>query len=322
MRPQLNFRHSRDRCVARNWGRRQTRPKNHGKGTFNALPLCRHKILVKGLDHMTYEEKRYSTKPATRAGYLNGLIYRLQKDPTDTAALDELLIDVYTDEGQPAVLTPEDFAQVIKDAQEMAALPESNIPWPDESDHTIEAAALRAQARRLWGMPDEMIEELAWQHEHPEPKPDWWLAIEAGPTAQEPAPAPTAQEPAATEPEPNTKLCCAVDHGTGCASRIYHGTDCPGAESCPVKQYEDEKCEQENAEMEAGLRRNREDVTAQEPAATNPEPGPAALVFNSLAEYKRWAASASQQERETYWNSLSDLDFARLAEDLDQEEED
>ena len=61
---------------------------------------------------------------------------------------------------------------------------------------------------------------------------------------------------------------------------------------------------------------------AQEPAATNPEPGPAALVFNSLAEYKRWAASASQQERETYWNSLSDLDFARLAEDLDKEEED
>jgi len=46
------------------------------------------------------------------------------------------------------------------------------------------------------------------------------------------------------------------------------------------------------------------------------------LHFNSLAEYKRWAAGASQQERETYWNSLSDLDFARLAEDLDQEEED
>ena len=91
-----------------------------------------------------------------------------------------------------------------------------------------------------------------------------------------PADEPAAQEPAATEPEPDTKLCCAVDHGTGCASRTYHGTDCPGAESCPVKQYEDEECERENAEMGAALRRNREDATAQEPAATNPEPGPAA----------------------------------------------
>jgi hypothetical protein len=113
-------------------------------------------------------------------------------------------------------------------------------------------------------MPEEMIEELAWQHEHPEPEPDWWLAIEAGPTAQ---------EPAATEPKPNTKLCCAVDHGPGCASRIYHGTDCPGAESCPVKQYEDERWKQEDAEMEAALCGNREPA-AQEPAtATGPELG-------------------------------------------------
>jgi len=212
---------------------------------------------------MTYEEKRYSTKPATHAGYLNGLVCRVQKNPEDKDALAELNYAV-SDSTYP-VNTREDIVTLIKTAQRLAALPLHNIPQPDEVDESREAAMVREQVRRL--AEGEKFEEPAAQESAPVPG-----ATEA-----------TAQEPAATEPEPNTKLCCAVDHGTGCASRIYHGTDCPGAESCPVKQYEDKQCEQENAEMEAGLRRNREDATAQgtaDPAAMEQEqpaaqePGP------------------------------------------------
>jgi hypothetical protein len=143
-----------------------------------------------------------NTKPATHAGYLNGLVYRVQNNPEDNDALAELLYAVHDDaalEIYPGKCaeglsvneswTAEDTAEVIKTAQRIAAEPLSNCVWPDDSDHRIEAAALRAQARRLAGMPEEMIEEFAWQHEQPEPEPelDWWLAIEAGPTAQEPA---------------------------------------------------------------------------------------------------------------------------------------
>jgi hypothetical protein len=140
------------------------------------------------------------TKPPTHAGYLNGLVYRLQKDPTDKDTLAELLYAVHDDaalEIYPGKFaegytvneswTAEDTAKVIESAQRIAAEPLSNCVWPDDSDHTIEAAALRAQARRLAGMPEEMIEELAWQHEHPEPEPDWWAQLCGKPTAaQEP----------------------------------------------------------------------------------------------------------------------------------------
>jgi len=119
------------------------------------------------------------TKPETHAGHLNGLVYRLQKDPADKGTLAQLLYEVHDDaaleifpgkfaEGLTVneSWTAKDTAAVIKTAQRIAALPESDIPWPVDSDHTIEAAALRAQARRLAGMPEEMVEELAWQHEH------------------------------------------------------------------------------------------------------------------------------------------------------------
>ena len=38
-------------------------------------------------------------------------------------------------------------------------------------------------------------------------------------------------------------------------------------------------------------------------------------------EYKRWVKSASQEEREAYWNALPDLDFERLVEEDLKEEE-
>ena len=156
-------------------------------------------------------EEDDNTKPATHAGYLNGLVYRVQKNPEDKDALAELLYTVYDDaaleifpgkfsEGLTAneSWTAEDTAEVIKTAQRIAALPLSNCVWPDDSDHTIEAAALRAQGRRLEGMPEEMIEELAWQHEHPEPEPDWWLQL----SAKQPARVPGTTEATAQEPEP------------------------------------------------------------------------------------------------------------------------
>jgi hypothetical protein len=37
-------------------------------------------------------------------------------------------------------------------------------------------------------------------------------------------------------------------------------------------------------------------------------------------EYKRWVKSASQEEREAYWNALPDPDFYRLVDDLKEEE--
>jgi hypothetical protein len=61
-----------------------------------------------------------------------------------------------------------------------------------------------------------------------------------------------------------------------------------------------------------------------EPLNASPNGGASTLspkYFNSFVEYKQWALSASQQERETYWESLPDLDFERLTEDLAQEEE-
>jgi hypothetical protein len=60
------------------------------------------------------------------------------------------------------------------------------------------------------------------------------------------------------------------------------------------------------------------------PLNSNPNEGASTLspkYFNSLVEYKQWALSASQQERETYWESLPDPDFERLTEDLAQEED-
>lgn len=45
------------------------------------------------------------------------------------------------------------------------------------------------------------------------------------------------------------------------------------------------------------------------------------MTFHSLEEYKRWAASASQEEREAYWNALSDEEWECLVADLDQDDE-
>jgi hypothetical protein len=38
-------------------------------------------------------------------------------------------------------------------------------------------------------------------------------------------------------------------------------------------------------------------------------------------EYERWVKTASQEEREAYWNSLPDFDFEQLVEDNQEEEE-
>jgi hypothetical protein len=61
-----------------------------------------------------------------------------------------------------------------------------------------------------------------------------------------------------------------------------------------------------------------------EPLNSSPNAGASTLspkYFNSLVEYKHWASSASQQEREAYWESLSDLDYERLYEALAPEED-
>ena len=353
------------------------------------------------------------TKPETRAGYLNGLIYRLQEDPTDRAALDELLIDVYTDEGQPAVLTPEAFTQVIKDAQKTAALPESNIVWPDDSDHTIEAAALRAQARRLWGWPEEMIEEFAWKHEHPDQKPDWLLELEAADErdAQEP------EQQAAQEPgppgyldteEPNymdtrqefedpTAIPTTCDSCGGVLITLKHiyqhvwnragyvlredptappeyhmlsyvndtqlhemfehakketvlsaspsetawvlaafqhefetrepdPLDCLDTEA---PEPEDEESDREATELEPPTaepertnhyRRSLDDYEAVTEAYLRKKHDPAAkLHFHSPAEYKAWAAGATQEQIRAYWDRLSAFEWQSLWDDVDDE---
>lgn len=171
-------------------------------------------------------------KPATHAGYLNELVYRVQKHPEDKDLLATLLYEVHDDaalkiypgkfaEGYTVneSWTAEDTAKVIESAKELAALPESNIPWPDESDHTIGAAALRAQTRRLAALPEEMIEQLAWQHERQEPEPDWWVTLKKGAEApDEPAQEPdnrlsdTSDEAIAEGIEPSENL-YRYDHG-------------------------------------------------------------------------------------------------------------
>jgi hypothetical protein len=45
------------------------------------------------------------------------------------------------------------------------------------------------------------------------------------------------------------------------------------------------------------------------------------MTFHSLEEYKRWAESASQEEREAYWNPLSDEESECLVADLEDQEE-
>jgi hypothetical protein len=45
------------------------------------------------------------------------------------------------------------------------------------------------------------------------------------------------------------------------------------------------------------------------------------MTFNTREEYERWLENASEEERRTYWEALTDLDFYRLYDD-DQEEED
>lgn len=200
-----------------------------------------------------------NTKPPTHAGYLNSLVYCVLKNPNDKETLSALLYTVYDDaaleifpgkffEGLTVndSFTPEDLSKVIESARRLAEDRMNNVAWPDADDHSEKAGALRKVCHEY---ADALIED---------------------------------EEPAAHEPDAkdHPELCLAIDKGAGCASRIIHGRGCPGAESCPVKQYEDETGEQENAEMEPAPVPGTAERAAQETA------DPAALVFHSLAEYK------------------------------------
>lgn len=96
------------------------------------------------------------------------------------------------------------------------------------------------------------------------------------------------------------ELCCAVDHGSGCESWIYHGTACPGAGKCPTELYERELKSQEAEEIANGWVEAQTVFAAQDAAAlteseTKAEP----------AAQTQPATNTKPEDKEDYWADLT-----------------
>jgi hypothetical protein len=286
----------------------------------------------------------------THAEFINALLDILAAHPEDTQVQDHLSYAI-SDYDFPTD-TPEDIEELIKAAQKVAEDPLSKIPHGPgyyeapyakyNTEAPEPAAPIQANIPKDCPLPrwasnytDEELDEVATGMGDKDYFVKLWnnykenKAEEAA--AQEPTPKqPAAQEQPATETKPEDE----EDYFANLVKRSEPTTQEPTPEQPAEFPYEPQSpFEDVNDEYSwswSGGRwsngpseKDREEAAQEwerKRAAQEPTPQqPAALHFNSLAEYEAWEAGLSQQERDAYWDSLSDFDFMCLWNDLDDE---